>query len=91
MVGFFQGVLTGRYSDGLAFRTFLRNVDEYLPKFGKDERTCGLPWPEYAITAKIEIIPKTTTDLEQIGLFTTAVPFTSILDLRLLHRLPLHV
>jgi len=44
MVGFFQGVLRGKYSEALAFRTFLRNVAEYLFKFGKvGERTRGLP------------------------------------------------
>jgi len=43
-VGFFHGVLTGRYSEALAFRTFFRNVAEYLLKFGNvGERTCGLP------------------------------------------------
>jgi len=67
IVGFFQGVLTGRYSEALAFRMFVRSVAEYLLKFVKfGERTCGLRRHAYTLNTKIEVSPKTMTDLERI-------------------------
>ncbi|HET6266694.1 MAG TPA: hypothetical protein VFG11_03180 [Acidobacteriota bacterium] len=92
IIGFFHGVLTGRYSEALAFGTFLRNVAENLLRFGKvGETTCALPRPAYTLITKIEIIPKTTTRLEHIDLFPPTISFSAVFGLRFLHRLPLHV
>ena len=67
IVGFFQGVRTGRYSEALAFRMFVRSVSEYLLKFGKfGGRTCGLRLHAYTLNTKIEVSPKTMTTLERM-------------------------